>query len=77
MRSTVNGPPELKEVEAVFLALRGHSEVAKGREIVREAARAVAVSRCESALTELEINMVLTSVHILRIYTTQVDRSVE
>ena len=65
VRSMVNGPPELKEVEAVFLALRGHSEVAKGREIVREAARAVAVARNESVPTEREINLVLASLHLL------------
>ena len=65
VRSMVNGPPELTEVEAVFLALRGHSEVAKGREIVREAARAVAVARNESVPTENEINLVLASLHLL------------
>ena len=73
VRSIVNGPPELKEVEAVLLALRGHSEVAKGREIVHEAARTVAFSSGESAPTEPEINMVLKPLHILGIYTLQVD----
>lgn len=41
VRCTVNDPSELKEVEAVLLDLRGDSEFAKSREIVREASRAV------------------------------------
>ena len=65
VRAKVNGPPELNEVEAVFLAIRGHSEVAKGRDIVREAARAVAVARGESAPTELQVNLVLALLHFL------------
>ena len=73
MRSAVNGPPELTEVETVLLALRGHAEVAKGREIVREAARAVAVARGESAPTELEINLVLASLHVLGDCTSQIN----
>ena len=65
MRSAVNGPPELAEVEAVLLALRGNSEVVKCREILREACRDVAVARGESAPTGDEINLVLESLQIL------------
>ena len=72
MGSAVNGPPELTEVEAVLLALRGHSEGAKCREILREACRAVAVACGESAPTEDEINLEPASLQILRNYTPQV-----
>ena len=52
-------------MEAVLTALRGHSEVAKGQEIIHEAARAVAIARGESAPTNREIQLVLASLNTL------------
>ena len=58
VRAQVNGPPTLVEVTAVFLALRNHADTAKGRDLVRESARAVARARGENPPSEYEVELV-------------------